>query len=904
MQFISDSIFEISGYPPSDFIGNSVRTYESIILPVDTQMVDKKILDAIERKEPFEMEYRIVNADGAIRWVYEKGRGVYGDNGQVLWLDGAIFDITERKQNELGLKKHHENLEELVDDRTSELNTSNEKLMHEIANRKRKEEALRKSEERYRELVQNANSIILRWIPDGTITFFNKFAQKFFGFDASEIIGKNVIGSIVPEKESTGRDLKQMVADILKHPAKYEQNESENICKDGKRVWVSWSNRAIQDQNGNILEILTVGTDITDRKQSEDALRESEMINRSLLEGAPVCNKIIDLDFKLQYMSSAGIKRLRIPDIKSFYGQDYPLKFFCEETRITITENLKIALTGEISQVECLTHDTECNELWFVHTFVPVFDGAGRVKYIIGSSVDITDRKQAEADQRSSHQKFQSMVDNIGIGVALISPEMEIIEQNQKMHEWFPDVDLGMHPVCYKVFNDPPLDKACDHCPTAKTLMDGRVHESLTVTPSAGGERNFRIISTPIKNEKGQVTAAIEMVEDVTEKIKDETRLQQAQKLEAIGTLAGGIAHDFNNILGGILGYTELSKDDLPENSQADDYLNNVLTLTKRASDLVAQILTFSRQTVDIKKPGNIVPVLKESIKLLRATLPATIEIKQNIEESPAVVLSDPSSIHQIVMNLMTNASHSMENNTGIITIKFTSERLDEKDLEENRSLSPGIFVKLTVQDNGSGIDPSVINHIFDPFYTTKDVGKGTGLGLSVVHGIVTSHGGMIKVKSLPKKGTTFDVFLPKTEMKEEDVEAVFSQLFPGTGNIMFVDDEEILTNIAQRVLLSLGYTVTVSNSPLEAIEIFKKDPEQFDLVITDQSMPKMTGFDMAKRLMKLRPEIPVILCSGYNEEVTDQNIKDAGIRAYLMKPMTKAALSKVIFDVLNEKKN
>jgi len=514
------------------------------------------------------------------------------------------------------------------------------------------------------------------------------------------------------------------------------------------------------------------------------------------------------------------------------------------------------------------------------------------------------ERKKAEEDLRANHQKFQSMVDNIGIGVALISPKMEIIEQNQKMHEWFPDVDLGMHPVCYKVFNDPPLDKACDHCPTAKTLMDGRVHESLTVTPSAGGERNFRIISTPIKNEKGQVTAAIEMVEDVTEKIKDETRLQQAQKLEAIGTLAGGIAHDFNNILGGILGYTELSKDDLPENSQADDYLNNVLTLTKRASDLVAQILTFSRQTVDIKKPGNIVPVLKESIKLLRATLPATIEIKQNIEESPAVVLSDPSSIHQIVMNLMTNASHSMENNTGIITIKFTSERLDEKDLEENRSLSPGIFVKLTVQDNGSGIDPSVINHIFDPFYTTKDVGKGTGLGLSVVHGIVTSHGGMIKVKSLPKKGTTFDVFLPKTEMKEEDVEAVFSQLFPGTGNIMFVDDEEILTNIAQRVLLSLGYTVTVSNSPLEAIEIFKKDPEQFDLVITDQSMPKMTGFDMAKRLMKLRPEIPVILCSGYNEEVTDQNIKDAGIRAYLMKPMTKAALSKVIFDVLNEKKN
>jgi len=405
-----------------------------------------------------------------------------------------------------------------------------------------------------------------------------------------------------------------------------------------------------------------------------------------------------------------------------------------------------------------------------------------------------------------------------------------------------------------------------------------------------------------IYNQQKEIIAAVSNIQDITDRKQLEDNLRQSQKMEAIGTLAGGIAHDFNNILGGIIGYTELSKDDTPLNSPVDDYLNNVLKLTRRASDLVAQILTFSRIDLDKEYPIDIAPVLKEALKLLHSTLPRTIEIEKHIDESSAVVIGDQSSIQQIMMNLITNAVQSMKEDKGIIKITLTSERLDEKDLSGNSNANPGIFVKLSVQDNGSGIDPSVLTHIFDPFYTTKDVGKGTGLGLSVVHGIVTAHGGLIKVNSVLNEGSTFNIFLPKTEMEAIETDAVSPQAIHGNANIMFVDDEEVLTNIAQRSLSSLGYTITVACSASEAIEIFKKNPEQFDLVITDLSMPEMNGIDLSKRLQELRPEIPVILCSGNKENVTDQSIKDAGIRKVVRKPILKAELSKVIFDVLNLK--
>jgi len=747
--------------------------------------------------------------------------------------------------------------------------------------------------------VENANSNIIRWLPDGTITFFNEYAQKFFGFNASEIIGKNVIGSIVPETQSTGRDLKQMISNISKNPAKYEQNENENICKDGKRVWVSWSNRAIQDQNGNILEILTVGTDITDRKQSEDALRESEMINRSLLEGAPVCNKIIDLDFKLQYMSSAGIKRLRIPDIKSFYGQDYPLKFFCEETRITITENLKIALTGEISQVECLTHDTECNELWFVHTFVPVFDGAGRVKYIIGSSVDITDRKRAEEERI----QLATAIDNTDELISITDKEgtYTYINKAYELITGYSKCELvGQH----SSISDSGQQDSEFYDEMMECIIQGKMwngHRILTKKDST----NFDVESvfSPIKNKNGEVTNYVSVQRDVTKEIKMEQQLQQSQKMEAIGTLAGGIAHDFNNILGVIMGYTELSLDDVENRPETYRSLQEVLKATSRAKDMVNQILTFSRSTDVEKKIIKTIPIVKEACKFLRSSLPTTIEIRQNITAERDHILADPTQFHQILMNLCTNAGHAMKEEGGVLDVALDEVFLQRDDLISYSDLKVGTYLKLTVKDTGTGIRRENIERIFEPYFTTKGKGEGTGLGLAVVHGIVKEHGGDIKAYSEVGKGTTFYVFLPLREEIGSPVHRGSTEPPPtGSETILFLDDEEDLVNIGKLTLEGLGYTVTGVTSVEKALEFFRSSKESYDIVITDKTMPKMTGFGFAREIRSIRPDIPILLCTGFKEKEDEEKSKDLRINAVITKPINKREIAFAVRKVLDKK--
>ncbi|MCP4715050.1 MAG: response regulator, partial [Deltaproteobacteria bacterium] len=408
-------------------------------------------------------------------------------------------------------------------------------------------------------------------------------------------------------------------------------------------------------------------------------------------------------------------------------------------------------------------------------------------------------------------------------------------------------------------------------------------------------------------NAADEVTGAVGVIRDITERRKaDEERkrlqeqLTHAHKMEAIGTLAGGIAHDFNNILAGILGYAELSIDDTPQDGSVHGFLREIQKSTERASNLVNQILAFSRKNVQEMEPVKITPIIKETIKLLRASLPTTIELRHNITEHAAVVVADPTQIHQIMMNLCTNAAHAMPENSGLIDIGLTLESLNEADLKAYEGRPPGPYLKLSIRDNGSGIDHDIMGRVFDPFFTTKEVGKGTGMGLSVTHGIVESHGGLIKVESQPGEGTTFDVFLPQAQTGAEDVESYSGRIMPGTGHILFVDDEEMLVNIAQRMLSSLGYTVTSANSALEALEVFEKNPARFDLVITDQTMPKMTGHSLAKKIMEIRTDIPVILCSGYSETVTGEDAEKSGIKAFISKPLATVEISKIIHDVLN----
>lgn len=348
--------------------------------------------------------------------------------------------------------------------------------------------------------------------------------------------------------------------------------------------------------------------------------------------------------------------------------------------------------------------------------------------------------------------------------------------------------------------------------------------------------------------------------------------------MEAIGTLAGGIAHDFNNILAAVLGYAELAKEDTPPESIVTHELDQIIQAGKRAQGLVKQILDFSRQVETDKVallPG---VIIKESLKLLRSSLPTTITIEQDIDLDSDLILADPTKIHQILMNLCTNAFHAMEDAGGTLSVSLASKTLTQQDLVNIIDIQPGTFVQITVKDNGAGIPPAILESIFNPYFTTKDTGKGSCMGLAIVHGIVKSYGGFITCHSKVGEGTVFKIHLPSVEGKIEPKSKPIDLIPSGSERIFLVDDEELLADLGKAMLERLGYNVTAQCSSLEALRTFRNRPDQFDLVITDQTMPDMTGAELAREMMQFRPEIPIILCTGYSTVISEEKAKDIGI--------------------------
>jgi len=408
---------------------------------------------------------------------------------------------------------------------------------------------------------------------------------------------------------------------------------------------------------------------------------------------------------------------------------------------------------------------------------------------------------------------------------------------------------------------------------------------------------------SPVRDESGAIIDYVSIHRDITHEVRLESELRQAQKMEAIGTLAGGIAHDFNNILMAICGYTEMAMQRFPEGSPGRRNLDQVLTASHRAADLVSQILAFSRQAEHERKPVNIVPLVKETLKLLRSSLPSTIEIRQEISiaEKGGIILADPTQVHQVLMNLCTNSAHAMRAKGGVLTVKLSNIVVDSAAVSRHPRLKPGAHVCLTVSDTGHGVAPAILERIFDPYFTTKEPGKGTGLGLAVVQGIVKSYGGAISVYSELGLGTSFDVFIPRTG-EEIAADSMAAEPLPGgTERILFVDDEGSLVELGKDMLESLGYAVTTRTSGVEARETFRAAPEAFDLVITDMTMPTVTGMDLAGEILAVRPHLPIILCTGFSEMIDGRQAKEAGIREFVMKPYQLAILARAVRKALDE---
>ncbi len=408
-------------------------------------------------------------------------------------------------------------------------------------------------------------------------------------------------------------------------------------------------------------------------------------------------------------------------------------------------------------------------------------------------------------------------------------------------------------------------------------------------------------ISASLYTDHEEKAAGILMIlRDMSETRKLETRLRQAQKMEAIGTLAGGIAHDFNNILSAIIGYTEIARLNVPESGKTTDSLEKVLQAGNRAKELIRQILSFSRQNRGNLSHIRIAPVVKEALKLIRASLPATIRIEHHFETGLRYVNADPVEIHQIVMNLCTNAHHAMREKGGVLRVSI--KKLEISPETSDPGLKPGIWQQISVSDTGHGIERKIMEKIFDPYFTTKSRDEGTGIGLSVVHGIVERHGGTIAVESQPGKGTVFRICLPQLEYDPEVKQAEpENSCETGSESILFVDDEQFLTDIGKEILSGMGYKVTAVNDSTEALKLFSQSRDQFDIVVTDMTMPGMTGTDLAAEIRKIRPEIPIILCTGYSESATADMAAEMGIQEFFMKPVNYYDLARAIHKLCDE---
>jgi len=391
-----------------------------------------------------------------------------------------------------------------------------------------------------------------------------------------------------------------------------------------------------------------------------------------------------------------------------------------------------------------------------------------------------------------------------------------------------------------------------------------------------------------VRGDDGKLKEIRGYIFDMSEPKQLEEQLRQSQKMEALGTLAGGIAHDFNNILGVILGYAEIIESSSEAESGLERRVKEISRAGKRARDLVNQILNFSRQGPQERHPMTLSPLIKEALKLLRSSVPSNVEIISRVETDQDNVLADPTQMHQIMLNLCGNASHAMQETGGSITVTLTDVS-DEDEIRPPQGVGrPERFVRLSVADTGGGIDPDVVGRIFDPFFTTKQQGEGTGMGLAMVHGIVKRHDGYLELDNHPGDGATFHVFLPKTAVAERPTAEVASELVFREGRILFVDDEKPLTDIGREMLESFGFEVVTRTSSIEALEAFRHRARDYDLVITDQTMPNMTGMELSREILKIRPDMPIILCTGFSDAVSYDRLRDIGIGDFIMKPILK----------------
>jgi len=644
--------------------------------------------------------------------------------------------------------------------------------------------------------------------------------------------------------------------------------------------------------------------EILAHQKTEKELRESEEKFRALFEQAGGYCMILDPN------TSDGIPLIIDANEAAYVMHGYTRKEFIgrpvadiddEDGKRLVKKRTTEIMTGKPFYVEN-KHLHKDGTSFYVAVNAKRIDLEGKPPLILTTEYDITERKLAEEKLRDSILNLDEAVRAGHIGLwnwdlktnkVFYSTEWkrQIGYEDHEFKDDFSEWQNRVHPE--------DLDSTMVSIKSSIEEINQTHRTEFRFRHKDGSYRWIVAQGSFILDEDGQPAKMLGSHIDITEQKKLEAELHQAQKMDSIGTLAGGIAHDFNNILSGVLGFTELALDAVEKETAIAEDLQEVYTAGLRAKDLVQQILTFARQSDEKLKPIQVGHIIIEVLKFIRSSIPTTIEIKQTLK-SESLIMASSTQVHRIMMNLCTNASQAMENEGGTLEITLNDISFARGEKIGGLSVKPGDYVEIKISDTGCGIEPHVIEKIFEPYFTTKGTGEGTGMGLAMVHGIVEEYGGKILVESTPGQGTVFIVYLPIARTGKAHLKYKAEELPTGQERILFVDDEVQIAKMASRVLGQLGYSVTTRTSSIEALELFRAKPNDFDLVMSDVTMPKMTGDQLSKELIMIRPDIPVILCTGYSKRLSEKEALEIGIKAFTSKPIVKTDLAKTVRNVLD----